>query len=52
MKIVIFLYIDIHKGDEKNEKKMLTLRFVLIFISFRDVPSYTCCLDVLKLIIL
>lgn len=45
MKFVIFLYIDIHKGDEKNEKKMLTLRILLISISFRNVPSYTCYLD-------
>ncbi len=52
MKNIISLYIDIHKGDEKNEKKMLTLRFVPIYISFRDVLSYTCCLDVLELIIL
>ncbi len=45
MKNIISLYIDIHKGDEKNEKKMLTLRIVAFYISFRDVPGNTCYLD-------
>ncbi len=46
MKNINFLYIDIHKGDEKNEKKMLALRSVSVYISFRDIPGYTCYLDV------